>query len=346
MHIDISEKTKFPVIPKKVYHLYIYGNPTDKEIGSIPETVRYIRIRYTSGKITPYLNFKPKLLGLKLELENLINDPVFPFKTFPLLKHLKNLRQLSFSNVFDYSTPIKISSLPEKLEFLSIYNANIPRVSEKDFPKSLRKLSLYLTNTSKISDLTTLVNLEYIKVSECGLEKIPRLPPHKLKFLYLSTNNIKNIPEHIKDLKNLVELDLLENKISGVLDLDILSNIKVLELSQNYIKSIKQPCLNSNLISIGLAKNLISKIPDLTLLKNLKTLSAWGTPLDTFPLCLPKSLKHLNLHSAKIIHIPDVSYLKNLESLYIFNNDIKTFDKKNFDNLRLKNKKLMIKVIR
>lgn len=351
MHLELFSNSTFPKIPKEVYHLYIYGDLPEDNIEKIPESVKFLRIRYLGEKKIQFVEkVHGKLRGLCLESDSKEQLQNYPLKKFPSLAHIKTLKFLEISNVInpDYKIPIKKGDLPQNLEILELFECNFPSIDGNQFPETLRKLSIVSSKTRAIAGLDTLNNLEFLKISSCDIKEIPRLPVEKLKYLYLPFNKITKIPSHIKNTaRKLLVLELLENQVSGALDLGIFTNLKILELTGNKIDQVivKNCKENSELVYIGLTSNNIKSLPCLDGFKKLKALVACLNPLKNFPEKLPKSLTHLNLHTTSIQSIPDVSYLKNLESLYIFGNNIKNFDEKNFENPRLKNKSLVIKVV-
>lgn len=118
---------------------------------------------------------------------------------------------------------------------------------------------------------------------------IPLSIPLDTKELDLSMNELKQVPEWIKDLKQLESLCLYANKITELPEwISELSALKKLELTSNSIKKLPE--------SIGL-------------LKNLNIFNCLGNQLSSLPKSLfqlPK-LKQLHANNNKIKKLPDTA---------------------------------------
>ncbi|WP_372368636.1 leucine-rich repeat domain-containing protein [Candidatus Uabimicrobium sp. HlEnr_7] len=112
-------------------------------------------------------------------------------------------------------------------------------------------------------------------------------PMNKLSSLIslnLSGNNIKQMPETIKELRNLEELDVSLNKLAAF---PLYKNLplKHLNISHNYLKKFPNTLLRYfRLESLDISNNQIRSIPSQILeLKNLRQLNLSNNKLTTLP---------------------------------------------------------------
>lgn len=177
--------------------------------------------------------------------------------------------------------------------------------------------------------LFTLVNLNYLNISDTNLEIVPKdignlnnlsnLVLHsnkicsipdtigqlsKLKFLDLSRNNLENVPEQISDLQQLSTLNLGSNSLSKIPTLKKNTKLGILDLSHNAFHVFPDIChieLN-HLFEIKLNSNNLKEIPPA-----IGQLSA---------------LKHLDLSENMLTSIPgelsDITKLKGILSFLSF----------------------------
>eukprot|EP00792_Barthelona_sp_PAP020_P010138 TRINITY_DN3418_c0_g1_i1.p1 TRINITY_DN3418_c0_g1~~TRINITY_DN3418_c0_g1_i1.p1 ORF type:complete len:303 (+),score=133.11 TRINITY_DN3418_c0_g1_i1:56-964(+) len=157
--------------------------------------------------------------------------------------------------------------------------------SEEEFneitPEFIAKIVLDKTFTNLTKDerkqlIETLLNLEELNLTNCGIHKIDNLEVFsKLKILNLSDNHIQQL-ENLEFLLSLEELDVSSNELHSLCDLSSLINLKKLKLNDN-----------QNLIMVD-----PNKLPH-----QLVELDLINTPLmDIFDYSsLPKLLKFNNL---------------------------------------------------
>ncbi|CAN8271240.1 unnamed protein product [Cochlearia groenlandica] len=178
------------------------------------------------------------------------------------LLNLTKLRYLSLgSNQFTGFLPSNISQLSNLEGFFASDN-----FFEGAIPASLFKISsliyIYLTN----NQLNDLVGIEYISMFSSHFQMV-----------YLSDCNITELPEFIRDQKNLESIDLSKNVIKGQVP-DWLWKIETLEdvdLSKNYLSGFEgslnvlpgSRCLltpMSSLTDLNLRNNsFIGSLPDI-----------------------------------------------------------------------------------
>ncbi len=168
--------------------------------------------------------------------------------------------------------------------------------------------------------------------------------------LNLEDNSIDEIPEWIKELKNLKVLYLSNNQISDFSSLCAVESLEVVHLNSNRVKKIplgitqlknlKRLYLNNNLISkvedsVGgltelnrllLAKNQINSISnELCNLKKLHVLNLFDNELTSLPDLLGqmRQLDYLQISKNYITKLPDsIEFLNHLTSLKLFSNKI------------------------
>ena len=130
----------------------------------------------------------------------------------------------------------------------------------------------------------------------------------KIEHLNLERLNIKEIPDIVREYKNLISLNLSNNDLSEA------SNWKYL-------------CELENLEILYLRKNKISIIPeDFKCLTRLKELNMWGNQIESIPTFIQEldGLEKIHIGSNKIKDQElNLSKLKKLKELEISNNPIK-----------------------
>ncbi|MGB1243581.1 MAG: GTP-binding protein [Chitinophagales bacterium] len=113
---------------------------------------------------------------------------------------------------------------------------------------------------------------------EIALERIQEAKKNNARSLDLSDLDLKKIPLEIGVLTNLTVLDLSRNQIGEIGGLDALANLTVLSLSRNQISEIGGLDALANLTRLDLHNNQISEIPP-SLLK-LKQAIYWKLPSE------------------------------------------------------------------
>lgn len=149
----------------------------------------------------------------------------------------------------------------------------------------------YVVKNGKLS----LRNKEINDISEIiGLKDITQI-----KQLDLSNNKIKEI-KNLESFGSLISLDLSNNEITEIKGLDTLQNMRFLKLSNNYIREIKGLDSLKNLMTLYLDKNLILEMKGLENLKKLNALFLGGNKIDEIKgINLLPNLKRFDLNSTK-----------------------------------------------
>jgi hypothetical protein len=122
------------------------------------------------------------------------------------------------------------------------------------------------------------LNLEYKvpELSDAEWQKIIDFASkYNIRWLLLSCNRIRAIPETISTLTNLQQLDLEDNKIRAIPEtISTLTNLQQLDLGRNKIRMIPESIAALvNLRSLSLKRNKIDDVPDvLAKMRKLKSL--------------------------------------------------------------------------
>jgi Leucine-rich repeat (LRR) protein len=115
---------------------------------------------------------------------------------------------------------------------------------------------------------------------QAALEEAQKLEPLNGKKLDLSSQNLDKVPANVFSRRDLDELDLSYNKLTGAIPAEIrhLSNLKVLKLDHNQMTGVPAEVGQlSKLENLDLSYNKLTGLPqELANLKNLKTLNLKG----------------------------------------------------------------------
>ena len=150
-----------------------------------------------------------------------------------------------------------------------------------------------------------------------------------MKRLYLANQDIGDVNE-IEGLKNLTDLEnlsLQNNRLTEIKGLETLSNLKILNLHGNQIEEIKGLENLANLRYLHINNNLITKIQGLEELSKLQWLDLGGNKIKEIEsLEKLQELESLDLNNQeenhKITEIKGLKNLKKLKYLKLFSNEI------------------------
>ena len=241
---------------------------------------------------------------------------------------------LNNSNITNISGIEKFYNLRD----LSISNNKITDISCLSQMKKLETLMAYGNTISDISPLSELVNLKYLSIAKNklteennvnnALRNLSSLT--NLKELDASHNYIKYI-NGLENLNKLEKLNLYNNAICDITNIGFLSNLKELKLGQNNEKTEQNIVgideLNelTNLKVLEFSQNNISNILDnISNLTNLETLQVEENQISNIELLANlTNLKKINLYNNKVRDISPLSQLSNLEEIIIGKNDIR-----------------------
>ena len=287
---------------KTLEALYLYNN----QILEVPKNIcnlenlkdLYLSENYISC-LPEEISRCKKLINLCLS-SNLITN-------IDIICNIKSLEVLFICNNRIKEIPDNISNL-ENLHYLNMSKNNISNISNKlKKCKKLKKLCLSFNLITKIEFICKIKFLENI---------------------FLSNNQISEIPNNIYNLENLAYLNLSGNKIV-ILPKEFVkcTKLKKLCLSNNSIKNLETICKIKGLEKLSLVSNQISVIPDnIYSMENLESLDLSKNNIFCIPeeLNKCKKLKFLYLNKNKIDRIPIklFSMLCNLDLLDIRENPI------------------------
>ncbi len=238
--------------------------------------------------------------------------------------------------------------------FKYLKNSNVDNKDSKfdklEKCKDIKNENIQLRNSDKISSLD---KIEYLDISDRNTEKLPEdLSGCKnLKVLNMSGNDIESleqvceltslniliakkckissIPKNIKNLKELLILDLSENLIDSIPDEIItLPNIISLILKGNKIKSVPSDISELiNLLKLDISFNKLTVLEsEIWKLNNLKYLNVGNNEISdiNIPATGNMLLSYLNLEHNRIEHVNEsILNLKELQYLFLNNNLLK-----------------------
>lgn len=216
----------------------------------------------------------------------------------------------------------------KNLKKLELVNTRIKRL-----PKNLRKLNalsqliIYNNQIGRPLRLSKNARIESLTISSPQLPKKYAAFPN-LKKLVLAKNNLTRFPD-VTGLKELVTLDLKNNKLDDISDVDLEDLVKLegLELQYNSIRVI--PASFGSLPSLKkmmLNYNQVADIhPAISKLNKLEQVGLYQNKLKEIPAALLQlsSLREIDLYYNEIERVgPEIGNWKNLEILYLSNNRI------------------------
>jgi Leucine-rich repeat (LRR) protein len=214
----------------------------------------------------------------------------------------------------------------------------VRRIIQECREKRLTRLDLSNWNTSHEEKLTAIL----AEVFELDW----------LEQLYLSSNQLSELPDSITRLQNLSILNLSSNQLSELPDsITRLQNLSILYLSYNQLSELPDSITRlQNLSQLYLSHNQLSKLPDsISLLQNLSRLDLANNQLSGLPDSIGnlENLSRLYLSSNQLSELPDsIGNLENLSTLYLSSNQLSGLPDsisflQNLSRLNLKNNPLV-----
>jgi Leucine-rich repeat (LRR) protein len=199
-------------------------------------------------------------------------------------------------------------------------------IGNKNLDKSkIISLNCHNNQLTKLSDLSSLVNLKHLHCSHNQLTELPDLSSLvNLTHFYCSHNKLTKLP-NLSSLVNLTHLYCSYNQLIELPDLSSLVNLGYLYCLNNQLT--KLPDLSSfvNLNELFCSNNQLTELPDLSSLVNLEQLNCYNNKLVKLPdLSSLVNLTHLYCSYNQLTELPDLSSLDNLTHLYCSNNQLKT----------------------
>ena len=222
-----------------------YFNISKNEIEIIPESIGKCSILSTLNLSNNNIEIIPSSIGALKVLQNL-NVSKNKIEEVPeTLKHLSNLQKIDISYNIIEKFPYQLSNIKSLQEIDLSYNRITEIKDDIQYFTNLLALNLSYNRCWNyffhISDkIEMLINLQSLALSNCNLtnDEIPSALFNliNLRYLSLSDNDLKYIPEHIDNLTNLISLSLKKNHIRGNINKSLcnLLNLRSLDLSGVY----------------------------------------------------------------------------------------------------------------
>ena len=191
---------------------------------------------------------------------------------FSAIENWENLRSLLLNSV-GMTKITNLNNLTQKkvkqeqectIEELDLSANSLDNLNGIENIKSLRILTATKNNISQLPNLSELKNLEQISLFNNKLAKIPKIDKteKKLKYIYLSENKINDISE-LNGLTELIALDLSNNYLEDN-DIKNIQNIKISKALKLAGNSIKDPSYLSKYMrsieELDLSKNMIDNV--------------------------------------------------------------------------------------
>lgn len=140
--------------------------------------------------------------------------------------------------------------------------------------------------------LIPIIGISQTDPSYISLKEAKAIDPDSVFYLDLSRKGLKEIPTEILSFKNLIGIDLSNNKLNNLPPDFIFPNLSILNLTNNKFHDFPLViCKNTGLTKLLMGKNYLSEIPEcIGELYNLELLDIWFNVITV----LPESLAKLN----------------------------------------------------
>ncbi|XP_063303187.1 keratocan isoform X2 [Pelobates fuscus] len=242
LYCDNKGLTEVPVIPSRVWYLYLHNN----QINSLKEK------SFANATEIKWINLNKNNISSKNIDKN-------------LLKNFKNLLYLFLEDNDLDEVP---APLPDHVEQLRLARNKISKIPEGVF-SNLENLTLLDLQDNKLTDgsfqadaFAGLKNLMQLNIAKNTLKKMPTGIPSNTIQLYLDNNNIEEIPKnYFNEIPNIAFIRLNYNKLAdaGVpINVFNITSLLDLQLSHNELTNI--PMVNGHLERLHLDHNRIKNI--------------------------------------------------------------------------------------
>jgi len=229
-----------------------------EEIDSIDDAEMYLDKRLEGVERYAHISSRQEFFGHASNLQAWVEHDydtriLHRNLAFPLLKALADAGDKRALQRFKEEIVIRAESSQRVFEYLN-KEGYLEYLSREERELITRKTKRIVMNSSdlKIFPLKGITeNVEYLDLAYNQITEIPETIRElkNLQKLYLGANQIKEIPEAIGELKNLQELDLMWNQIREIpKEIGELKNLQKLHLFDNQLTEIPE--------SIGELKNL------------------------------------------------------------------------------------------
>ncbi|CAL6076900.1 leucine-rich_repeat domain-containing protein [Hexamita inflata] len=203
---------------------------------------------------------------------------------------------------------------------------------------------LQIENDYELENLSLVnkFNIQKLVVSQCKNVKFHGVA--NVKALQAKYCDLKSI-DGIQNWNQLLELNLIGNKLESVAQLENLTQLKVLSLLRNQIQNVEPLRGLVNLTTLRLSENKIQNVEPLRGLVNLTNLNLYNNQIQNVePLRGLVNLTNLNLYDNKIQNVEPLRGLVNLTNLNLYNNQIQNVEPLrglvNLTNLNLYNNQI------
>lgn len=294
--------------------------PLFEKVMNTDKTIHFYGDRVDTSLLKSLVNIRSLRLSFNdEEKERTISNLDF-LEGYTQLKHL----EISFANeLVDISGIKNISSL----ESLTIRFAELKDISDLS---NLVKLSVLDLNNNKIDDISVVSSLPNLKVLNLEKNKILDISVlselKNIEKLNLSQNYYFKSYSPLKNIHSLTELNISFMNIGNNIGLlKGLTNLKVLDITENKITTIKPLQNLHGLIKLRAANNNIEDISILEGFKNIEHLDLGNNRMinDISSIKGLNKLVYLDIHSNKIKDISPLHGLSELKKLQLFKNPIK-----------------------
>lgn len=237
-----------------------------------------------------------------------------------------NLRDIKYNNNEARKLPLSFSRA-NKLTYLDVSNNRLEQLEHAELGGLTGLLKLNLAN-NRLKHLPPYFgayrSLRTLNISSNFLEKFPSFlcELESLVDLDVSFNLIMNFPDNIGDLKSLERLVITNNRLSGALPDSVknLQSLRELDVKYNAISAMDVISQLPKLEVMTADHNAISQF--IGSFERLRTLKLNANPITKFGITAPvPTLKLLNLSHAQLASIDDTFHnILNLERLVLDKN--------------------------
>ena len=295
----------FPNFTKSITELYMSSNCLTKIPELITNLTQLTVLNLSHNKIKVIEGPLPTSLQNFYLYDNDIEEISTPLSTHRVLlmnNSLKTFPTFTGNYVCEYYlsnnllTKLVMSSLSNNVQRLDLTNNQITRLPEEIF--SLERLTHLYVGHNKLTSIPETIKNSHIiilNVSDNQILKLPKEYPHTLEQLYLSFCNLTSIPDELKDLPDLVELDISNNQISEIPEIPSLHKLII---SMNKFKALPQ--IMPRMVYLDASYNEISSLPEEFSSGSLKFIDLSFNKLKS----LPKSIQFPKLEVLKIQQNP------------------------------------------
>lgn len=218
-----------------------------------------------------------------------------------------------------------ITNLKDKSLRVEINNVTIDKVNTQFCQLNINSILFNRCKINSIENLKDIKNLKKITIIDSDIKSIDKLKETELE--YLSVVNSENVLlSDIVKIKNLRELYYKSNikTDNDLISFENLSNLTILNLSDNNIKSIENMGLLKELISIDFSINKLESVDSLKNNTKLKYVYLQKNNIkDITPLKLNKNIKYLMASHNNFSEIDFIENFSDIELLNLQNNPIK-----------------------